>query len=293
MPTEPDVFKKLDALLNKHRNGEPTSSGNNTSSEDAIPTLTDEIDGDETFPVLTEIFATDVDAMGNEELELDLAFIPEDMPDEKPEPALSAELPDVWEQNEDQFDAETTHGFGLSAFSREAADSVVQPSESASFDNDFCEVPVPDDAATALEQAADYTAQTADLNELDFPDSMFGQAEESETGLNQNLTSQFSSDTQAHAGTAEREIFEQGQDDARAESIAREFAFNDALAERAMRDLDRHVAAILEYKVGPQLAHRLDQALASMLDQFSTNIESLIRDAVRDEMRRYFDDNRQ
>lgn len=283
MANEPDVFKKLDALLNKHKNGDVMPSA---EAPDAIPVLFDEIEEPEPFPVLTQIVSDEAGETTGElevELELDLEFIPADLHANSAEPVLSAELPDVWEEHEHEFDAETTHGFGLSAFSREQAAQHDGAAESA-------DAPAADEARdTSLEfVSADHNGDAP----VEIPAPQLTLPPQS-----QQPSADFtdSSDVEQNSGPTDAAP---AQDALAAETDASnqraaEFAFNDTLTERALRDLDRHVAAILERQVGPQLAHRLDQALASMLAQFSTNLESLVRDAVRDEMRRFFDGDNQ
>lgn len=286
MSSEPDVFKKLDALLNKHRQTDAAAS-----PDEAIPTLLEVVDetqpssdsaleaaDDDALPVLTDMIGEDDSADTLiEDLELDLEFIPDDGVGPLPEPLMAAELPDVWERNEHEFDAETTHGFGLSAFSREAAaearewieplhetadaraeDRLVEPAQAPEHDPDITDAPTTEPATQQIsEQMYDLPAASppSDLPALD----------PGVAGLPDDIPADDWGNPTA------------------------EVAISDALAERALRDLDRHIAAVLESQVGPQIAHRLDAALASMLEQFSTNLESLIREAVRDEMRRYFD----
>lgn len=298
MPAEPDVFKKLDALLNKHKNGESAASSDGGHDEDAIPTLTDAVEDDETFPVLTEIIVEDVDDMSVEGLELDLEFIPEDTPAIMSEPLLSADLPDIWERNEQEFDAETTHGFGLSAFSREASDSIIiLPDEADDHDSSDAHPQLPEieEFPSALQpDSTPDQAQFGAAGDGDTPHMFVATDEKSDADSARpamdgpHISEQRTAEAAPSPSPAQSDA-----EDARIEALARELTFTDALAERALRDLDRHVATILEHQVGPQLAHRLDQALASMLAQFSTNIESLIREAVREEMRRYFDGDSQ
>lgn len=290
MSSEPDVFKKLEALLNKHRQTDAAAA-----PDDAIPTLLEVVDApvsapdapvpeiaDDTLPVLTDMISEeDTTDTVTKELELDLEFIPDDDLGPMPEPLMAADLPDLWERNEHEFDAETTHGFGLSAFSREAAaearnhewsaperDAVSAPPTQPTVDDVIIDASAPpsDFAAAAAQQPFTHepnpeAPRTTENNAPPPADGMFDSSDD------------FSADD--------------GGDS------APEVAISDALAERALRDLDRHIAQVLENQVGPQLAQRLDAALASMLEQFSTNLESLIREAVRDEMRRYFDGNGQ
>lgn len=334
MPSEPDVFKKLDALLNKHKQGESVAPAPKPSDEEPIPTLMDVIeDEEEVFPVLTDVVATTGDETVAEELELELEFIPEDIVDTPVEPVLSAELPDVWEENEHEFDAETTHGFGLSAFSRAASNNDDSDEEeeddepydteervSESGDEEADELfAVGEDAAANNSADAGHAANSSGEDENaddnfqdDVSEPLFESTEQpaldaesftaSEADASEDVDSAETKPEPGHEETehehgptapptaTEIPVAASAPSQAEQSDIsAREQLLNDALAERALRDLDRHVAAILERQVGPQLAHRLDQALASMLDQFSTNLESLVRDAVRDEMRRYFD----
>ena len=332
MPSEPDVFKKLDALLNKHKQGESLAPAPKPRDEEPIPTLMDVIeDEEEVFPVLTDVVATNGDETVAEELELELEFIPEDFVDTPVEPVLSAELPDVWEENEHEFDAETTHGFGLSAFSRAASnnDDSDEEEEDEPYDTEEQIRESGDEEADELfAEGEDATAndstdaghavnsasedQTADNFQDDVSEPLFESVEQpaldaesftaSEADASEDVASAETKPESGHEETQHEHrpiappaataipVAASAPPQAEQSDISpREQLLNDALAERALRDLDRHVAAILERQVGPQLAHRLDQALASMLDQFSTNLESLVRDAVRDEMRRYFD----
>lgn len=311
MTSEPDVFKKLDALLNKHKNGEPIVPVK-PSSEDAIPTLMDAIedDAESIIPVLTEIVAGPVEDPISEELELDLEFIPEDVVEAAPEPVLSAELPDVWAENEHEFDAETTHGFGLSAFARDAAstDSMAEVTAVSGDTRDATVERSDDEPAPFVENGLDEAepapsgVANGEPDVGDAADDIIAQAPASSSTTAIEITEQDTSGDQIFAQTGGPDVAPDSADpfaahddpeSKRSESAASEFAFNDTLTERALRDLDRHVATILERQVGPQLAKRLDHALASMLDQFSVNLESLVREAVRDEMRRYFDGDNQ
>lgn len=295
MTDEPDVFKKLDALLNKHKNGEVASSA---EEHDSIPLLLDEIEEPEPFPVLTEMVGDEAaktdrrDDTGEElEIELDLEFIPDEPDDSGTPAALSAELPDVWEKYEEEFDAETTHGFGLSAFSREAA------ARAANDANDY--------AATSLDLPADaglrapVPADAGRVSASEAPEPEILAPAEQAPPVPELIQTDAEIEPNAER---DREPTDAAmlpvapaapEPEASNRPSPAEFALNDTLTERALRDLDRHVAAILERQVGPQLAQRLDQALASMLAQFSTNLESLVRDAVRDEMRRFFDGENQ
>lgn len=290
MANEPDVFKKLDALLNKHKNGDVPPAA---EALDAIPILLDEIEEPEPFPVLTQIASDEAgEAMEalEVELELELEFIPDDPHENSPQTVFSAELPDVWEQHEHEFDAETTHGFGLSAFSREqaaqrdaAADISAVPGEDRATATGLELVSARDDPSEG--GSAEVSGPPGPLA----PESQQSAADFADTSAETRPEAEQNSEP-ADAAPAESELA--GAPDAGDERAA-ELALNDTLTEKALRDLDRHVAAILERQVGPQLAHRLDQALASMLAQFSTNLESLVRDAVRDEMRRFFDGDNQ
>lgn len=278
MSSEPDVFKKLDALLNKHRQTDAAAS-----PDDAIPTLLEVVDetqtpmadssDDDALPVLTEMIGEEDTADTLiEELELDLEFIPDDGLGPLPEPLMAAELPDVWERNEHEFDAETTHGFGLSAFSREAAAAA----------REWVEPPAQTDTAPAPEE------RPADDNVIEAPTAESDVIPEEAA----SMPTPQPSGARAESVRPPEETGADLADDIPADdwgNPAAEVAISDALAERALRDLDRHIAQVLEDQVGPQLAQRLDAALASMLEQFSTNLESLIREAVREEMRRYFD----
>lgn len=291
MANEPDVFKKLEALLNKHKNGEVAPSA---EQHNPIPVLLDEIEEPEPFPVLTQMVGNGApetnqsdDTIEEFEIELDLEFIPDELDESGTQSVLSAELPEVWEQYEDEFDAETTHGFGLSAFSRQAA-------EAGANANDY--------AATASELAAEAGSELAPAPAEDSPpsqapaphipapterDPLVPEVSGTKAHLSAKYDPELTDPAMGPVGSAAPEP------EASDSPLPPEFALNDTLTERALRDLDRHVAAILERQVGPQLAQRLDQALASMLAQFSTNLESLVRDAVRDEMRRFFDGENQ
>lgn len=291
MSSEPDVFKKLDALLNKHRQNDAAAS-----PDDAIPTLLEVVDdapepaadaappelGDDAPPVLTEIISDEntADTVIEElELDLDLEFISDDDPGPLPEPLMAAELPDVWERNEHEFDAETTHGFGLSAFSREAAAEARK--------HEWSEPQPETDTAPPQLQPDDAVIDVSGL-----PAETDATTPEPSTTVIEPATPSAAEAIQASPETVQSDSTDEIPADDWGNPAA-EVAISDALAERALRDLDRHIAQVLENQVGPQLAQRLDLALASMLEQFSTNLESLIREAVREEMRRYFDGDSQ
>lgn len=59
-----------------------------------------------------------------------------------------------------------------------------------------------------------------------------------------------------------------------------------AVAELALKDLDKHLQRLIEEKLGPQLTATMDRALANMLDQFSTHIEYLVRESVALELQK-------
>lgn len=59
-----------------------------------------------------------------------------------------------------------------------------------------------------------------------------------------------------------------------------------AVAEFALKDMDKHLQRLVEEKLGPQLTATMDRALANMLDQFSTHIEYLVRESVALELQK-------
>ena len=57
-------------------------------------------------------------------------------------------------------------------------------------------------------------------------------------------------------------------------------------ASMALKDIDKHLQRLVEEKIGPQLTLTMDRALATMLDQFSTHIEYLVRESVALELQK-------
>ena len=62
--------------------------------------------------------------------------------------------------------------------------------------------------------------------------------------------------------------------------------FSDALSEQLMRALDQRLQQAVDKKIAPQLAQTVDKALSSMLDQFSVNIEDMVRESIAQELQR-------
>lgn len=62
--------------------------------------------------------------------------------------------------------------------------------------------------------------------------------------------------------------------------------FSDALSEQLMRALDQRLQQAVDKKIAPQIAQTVDKALSSMLDQFSVNIEFMVREAIAQELQR-------
>lgn len=68
-----------------------------------------------------------------------------------------------------------------------------------------------------------------------------------------------------------------------AEALAQ---FADTLSEQMMRALDQRLQQAVDKKIAPQLAQTVDKALSSMLDQFSVNIEDMVRESIAQELQR-------
>ncbi len=62
--------------------------------------------------------------------------------------------------------------------------------------------------------------------------------------------------------------------------------FSDALSEQLIRAIDTRLQQTVDKKIAPQLAQTVDKALSSMLDQFSVNIEDMVREAIALELQR-------
>lgn len=61
------------------------------------------------------------------------------------------------------------------------------------------------------------------------------------------------------------------------------------LAEQILRELEDRIREGLAHQLAPQLAAALEKSLAGALDQFTMQIEYLVRDAVSGEVRRQLD----
>lgn len=58
------------------------------------------------------------------------------------------------------------------------------------------------------------------------------------------------------------------------------------LSSQSLENLDRQIQEILDQRLASHIVPALDRAMSSMLEQFSTQLESVVREAVAEELRK-------
>ncbi|MFA5242207.1 MAG: hypothetical protein WC029_02125 [Sulfuricella sp.] len=59
-----------------------------------------------------------------------------------------------------------------------------------------------------------------------------------------------------------------------------------SLSGQSLENLDRRILEILDQRLSGHIASAMDRAMSSMLDQFSMQLESVVREAVAEELRK-------
>lgn len=73
-----------------------------------------------------------------------------------------------------------------------------------------------------------------------------------------------------------------------AESVPESSAedFSSRLSAQSLENLDRQIQDILDQRLSAHVVSAMDRAMAGMLDQFSMQVESVVREAVAEELRK-------